>query len=444
MFKLSYTIRLMERRPITKLDLDVFNPKTGQDQVTAAAAKNGLLPDTLSVHALAEASRAKPPEYFLSERGERLQNKVNEDVYQAMERIYDLKGKENPETFWQRQWAIGKKQVETLVHGLMPDAKNRFGFLEPVKSPTPAEVIQLLASPDTDPRTRFELTRQVGLALISAELEARSHKVERHLKKVSGWLAIDLFNQCADEDKIVLAMHDNTTNEAVWISTVPQGRGDPENAPNTHLKIHHQRMRFAGPDIQWVLMDTRKKEEGVNKTVRKALLRKAQGETDTLAPLIDVPDMMGMQFVVENEKHYTGENVQKLKSRVIEILKKHFKLSDDKFQDKPNTNGDRFKSGKFQGDRVMVTFPGIDMPLELMFHGQGDVLHNDYELGDQTDPKTGKPNGAAHAIMEAERGFAVLMHLFPEAVYGKTDWNTLEKENYEAIIRRLKEAHRVK
>ncbi len=444
----------MERPiPIKDLNLGVFDPRTGHEQLSHFAVDNGLIPvddSHLSVKALVQASRTKPLEYFMSGVGKKIQDRANKAVYGAIEEKYDLmegagKG------FWKKQWHAARSQVQSLVHEYARDDKSIFGFLNEIDiQPTPAEVIRYISEEPDDPRLRFETTRQGALALISAELDTKARKAEERLKEADQWLDIDVFNDRTHRPKIqsVWALHDDTTNAVVRID-----RASEDHAPEEgkHWKEHGQRMRYAGDSIGWVTTNGRVKEGGINKTVKKALQRK--GEARHFDPDSDVPDMMGMQFVVKDEDLHDGEKVRLLSRRIQRSL--HRRFPDNKkglptvtFTEKPPT-GNETQSGKFQAYRLMAKFSDMDTPLELMFHGMKDELTNRYELG-EPNAETGKPDGAAWEITDASRSILLMEKVYfptypPEApdedkFYGTPDWERTRRRVFKSTAIRLRNA----
>ena len=438
----------MEKQPITNLDLRIFDPEHGTEKIKEYAVDAGLVPlESISTRAMIQASQTKNPEYFMGKTGKKVQERASKSVYEAIEKKYDLmegagKG------FWKKQWGVARNQVQTLVQTFTPDDKSIFGFLDEVEStPTPSEVIRYLASEKTDPRLKFEITRQTGLSIVAAELETKSQSAEERLKEVQEWLNIDIFDDQTHPSKIqeVWALHDNATNETIHIDMAEDNHDDIEGA---HWKKHKQRMRYAGDEIGWVMKNGRIKQEGVNKTIKKAILRGQNGEDDKLDPHNDVPDIMGMQFIVKDELYHDGEKVQNLIKKVQEVLANRFEGI--RFEEKNGTTGDKTKSGKFQAYRLMANFPDMKTPLELMFHGQEDHFRNTHHIG-ETDEQTKRPNGAAHKIMEADRALQLMEEAyFPtypkdvpddEKFYGNPDWKTTRKEVFKAIEKRLRNAN---
>lgn len=438
----------MERQPKTQLDLKIFDPEHGTEKIKSYAVNAGLLPlESISTRAMIQASQTKTPEYFMSKTGKKVQERASRSVYEAIEEKYDLmegagKG------FWKKQWSVARNQVQTLVQTFTPDDTSIFGFLDEVETtPTPAEVIRYLASEKTDPRLKFEITRQTGLSIVAAELETKSQSAEERLKEVQEWLNIDIFHDTTHPSKIqeVWALHDNDTNETRWIALSDEER---EAIDGAHWKKHKQRMRYAGDDIGWVMKNGRIKQEGVNKTIKKAILREQDGDDSSLDPHNDVPDIMGMQFIVKDELYHDGEKVQNLIKKVQEVLTKRFEGI--RFEEKNGTTGDKTKSGKFQAYRLMAHFPDMETPLELMFHGQEDHFRNNHHIG-ETDRETRKPKGAAHKIMEADRALLIMQKAyFPtypkdvpddEKFYGNPDWTTTRREVFKAIEKRLRNAN---
>lgn len=438
----------MERQPLKNLDLKIFDPEKGPEKIKTVAVDQGLVPlDSVSVRGLIQASQTKNPEYFMSKTGKKIQERVNRSIYEAIEKKYDLlegagKG------FWRKQWDVSKNQVHTLIQTFTPDETSIFGFLDEVENtPTPAEVIRYLSSDDTDPRLKFEITRQTGISLIASELDTKARSAEERLKEVDEWLNIDIFNDKTHPSKIqeIWALHDNETNETLWID---MAQGEHEDVQNAHWKKHKQRMRYAGSEIGWVMKNGRIKKEGANKTIKKAILREQAGEGGNLDPHNDVPDVMGIQFVVKDELYHDGKKVQNLIKKIKAVLGDRFEGV--RFEEKNGTTGDRTKSGKFQAYRLMTYFSDMDTPLELMFHGQEDHFRNNNHIG-ETDEETKKPKGAAHKIMEADRALLIMEKAyFPtypehapddEKFYGKPDWETTRKEVFKAIEKRLRNAN---
>ncbi len=442
----------MERTPIPikDLSLDVFNPASGHEQLRDFTVTNGLIPvddSHISVKALIKASRTKSPEYFISKTGRELEARANKAVYGAIEEKYSLmegagKG------FWKRQWHTARSQVQSLVNKFTPDDTSIYGFLNEIDiQPTPADVIRYLASDDTDPRLKFETTRQGALALIAAELEVKTRGAEERLREVTELLDFHLFKKQAQKIQEVWALHDNATNAPILIDRDGLAHTPQEGA---HWKLHKETMRDAGDGIGWVMTSGRIKEGGVNKTVKKAKLRDEKGEGNHFDPMNDVPDMIGKQLVAKDEDYSDGERVTTLLNKVKDILTQAF--PGITFREKDGSTGNRTQSGKFQAYRLMADFApedGIGVPLELMFHGQMDQLKNDFEIGEHDEGK-GKPNGAAHRITDADRSILVMEGAYfpnypPEApeddkFYGKPKWGKVRRRVFNDITQRLQNA----
>ncbi len=422
------------------LGLSVFTPGEGVDNLRAHALEDGLIPDdNPSVGALKKTTQEKPPEYFMEGAGEKIMERASEAVYEKLKERFGLETNSEAERFYEKIMTDANTQVMGLVDGFCPEERNNLGLKNQVERvSSPGKVIRLLEDPKTDPRVVHELTRQVSMGLLAAELDLQTKEIKKTLDKVEDWLDIDLFTDTKDipeKDKpknVRYALHDNVTNEVIHVDGVIDEK--PIDLSTVHLKAHRQELKYV-KGIGWVVHDTRMKKTGPSKAIYKAIDREA---TDgTLQATKDVPDMIGMKLIAEDDAA-----AEALIVRVSDILKNRFGLSDEAFRRKDVTRGAAEQSGRFLvKGRLMVTLPGCPVELELMVHTQQEELHNTYEVG-IIDQDTGKPTGAAHKIMAVGRAEKVLQRFFPPEIYPDIDWGAKKKQNYEDITAKLKRENR--
>lgn len=428
--------RKPDEHPLT---LGVLDPEKGPDTMISYLVKNRLISrDDHAINALAQAAKTKDEDFFLTERGSRLIDKANEEVYATIQERFGLETPEAAETFFQEQLTEANNQINELVDFF--SLGTRLGLRTEIElASTPADMIYLLYS-SNDPQTRYEAARQLSLATIAAEISEHRNAAEKRLVEVQKWLNRDVFDRNRIQDHTHYVIHDNETNEVQWeqgtdadISTVDQ--------TTAHLKGFDQIQRPLQGKELGVVQLVRKKKGAIIKVFKRALERMSKDPNDdTLQPLTEVNDMTGMKFIVDG----TAEDVDRLMKQIQSVITTRFKNQLDEnepFKRKDHTRGSETQSGRFQGKRFRVKFKDTTFPLELMFHTQREEIENTYDIGEM-DETTGRYTGAAHRLMEIDRAAELAQALFPE-IYGSLNWDELTRQKREEVVMALRQEKRV-
>jgi len=431
------------------ITLDAFQPRRGPQVVKQSIKEAGLVPDNLAVKALIVAAQRKP-EIFRTELGEKLEDDANKAIYAKMAEQFGLTdADERPDKFYASHVRRVRDGYTDLVNTLAPEEKNRIGLREGTKfALTPADAIKILYSPRSSERAKYEIARQLALTGISMQIAKNSQLTESRLGKVME--AFDSYLFTGDEEIVETeARHDDETLEVVSIGdTIMPGRDSID--PNTSHTKHHQQFWRSVSKVGHVKIEGRIKEaQGapVLKAVKKAIHRR--DEDPTIRPEDDVRDIMGIQLVVEDElTSKDSTKVDDLKDKIEEVLKDNFKIKS--VTPKKATNGAEEKSPHYHAKVWEVAFEDMDSPLEIRIQGLKEALDSEYEYGEWPDDDKGqkrfcRPTGAAHGLMEIQRGIIVLKELCPPFVepsedgetpkelYGPIDWEEIKHRRYEAF-----------
>lgn len=425
----------------SRLSIATFKPQSSLSEMSRFGVESGLVPNTPTVAAVVNKTQQEDKSYFFGNRGRILLDRANGQFYDSIRSYF---GGDHPHDFYETQFNAVNNQVNGLLSKFFPPEQVEHLKLSPDVEfpPYPAELLTYTFSHSEDSRLQYELLRQSALTVVAGELEAHAGSVRDRIREVNYHLTHDLFGPYPKrENTIIHALHDNETNQVRWIET-DNSDVDPDILYGSHLKAHHVQTRHVD-GIGFITYEARTKGAGgVIKAIRKAMLREEKNQGNSLTPQSDVLDIMGMKFIVTEAFSSNDLKVTDLMNRVKTSLMDHFDLSEGNFKDKNETNGSRFQ-GKFQGKRIMVNFPDMKVPLELMFHGEGDHLNNEFNLGELDQSMGKRISPQAHSVYEVDRDLTVLAALFPEEIYGSIDWNNIRREKYDGVMRELKAAGKV-
>lgn len=442
------------------LPLDVFSPSTGVQSLGNVLRKSHIMPHpsanlaetyrTIRVSALARSSRKRPLEFFLRNKGERLIKSADNAIYEGVRKVFQLKSeKENPITFWERHMNRANDVITGLVDRIIPQDRNLYGLLdETAIVRSPGKLLMHLNSPQTSERLCFELNRQVAIALVSAQLEAQKRKASHKLKEVRDWLNVDLFDHGRQigegTNRKVRSIHDPITNQILYL----EGTSDNPNDANVEGVKREQTMRMKYVDgVGFVVSNPRRKlsKESIKKSLLMALEKK-NGNSNAVAS--SVKDRIGMIFTVADEFYNTSGKVDLLMTKVKQILKQRFNLTDDAFKiDDENHHYEHQENRQSSFRRFNVKFPDLDDPLEIMFTAMGEQIDRDNLIGEIDEkgiPHTEKHQ--AHKLYEVARDLRAFKLLFPSGVatlYGNIDYDKLTSDTYARTISEIKNSHLV-
>ncbi|MDE2589381.1 MAG: hypothetical protein KGL95_06925 [Patescibacteria group bacterium] len=440
------------------ISLQLYEPQASTQTLRDLAVASGLVNTRrhfLLMPHLARDAQREHPAYFLEGRGAKRIEKANRAIYTEIGKLIgsERRDKESEgRNAWYSAATLANNVISDLINAYAKNDANTFGLIsETATIQQPGEIMQLVLSEDTDPRLKFELSRQVGIALASMQIERQSQQVRHRVNQIQRVLDVELFNGThkVGEGKTyqVHTLNDPNTNEILKAQVIDPETGvvraehaSRDYIPNQTSKPMRYEMRMREIDgFGLVLTNPRVKDE--REAAKKAVVRTLGEENGRIDAAKTVRDQGGLMFVVADEFYNNGEKVTVLMERFKEVMKKRFGLSDKAFvvrnhQRKNNiyTSGNNFR-------RMDIIFPDLGHPIEVIFTGLGDQLNRDNKIG-QIDPDTGIPDGPAHTIYEARRNLAMFRLSFPPEVYGNYDFDGISRRAYEHVVGALKEPTR--
>lgn len=434
---MTTTERLSEqRRPVTlsafknrgrvrNSNTDVSN--CGETAIGRVVVHNQFVPARYINQLGAEVARGEEADV---NRVETLSERVNDAVYGAIGRMYDLTPEGvTPQAFFQRHMQIGDSTLRFLAEQINP--------ADPIVSAPkgeydhPADIVKELTDPTTDQLTRKYVTARLAFALTSAEMQGYYAGTEDALAYVDELVADKIIERPRTSGKIY-TVHNNKTNT---LRTTPGPEPESEIIDGVALDLHtlfakpieedfhvkehdltgdFQHIGYTGdPEIGLVAVRSRIKaqETALLKPVREALRRSEQASTDEdlqkgdsiLAS--DTKDLVGSTFVaLEADDSYDPKVDSLIKKVISEMKAKYTHLTDEDFVVDNSTNN-RPDSVSFTFQRLLVNnLPEIDGYYEMMFFGK-DYFTYKYAVGEQQEG-TPQPTGCAHYLYEGKRFFS--------------------------------------
>lgn len=384
-----------------RLPRDVFSPKLSTADFFKKIGAQELFADgqaspvTELIQAVAGQKKTGiTPAQFIDffepgKRGAKLVEQADQFVYSRLAQRFDLESPEAGMHLWEDHQKYAKAVIERLIGGVGQKNFARFNFLDEASRPrTPGKIMALLLSDVIDPRLRFELQRQVGLTLISMELEFGNRELEDRAKRIEDLLDKGLYDHGTPigggRNIDVESVHGFWTNAVRWVKGA---EGAQTRRPIFgRLKIREaQRLRYATgdplkgiPGIGLVSTNPRTKDHVSSIIKAVADLR----NPDTIEPG-NVRDRVGSLVIVEGEFFSDGKRVNDFVLRFKDILTEGFRrehgydfnLADDPNSFKEDNVSDNGERPGFR--RVLVNFPDLDYPYELIVRGVGSQMDAD-------------------------------------------------------------------
>lgn len=433
------------------INVQQFHPDTIYPSVWNATIKSGMIPlRDRGLLRLIDTACTQPASYFIEPEGQQMVEDVNQYAYQRLENFLGLCCREDNRnetaySAYHSYMQIANQAVYALIDELAPDQKSRFAPKNAIDFiPEPGEVVKLLSMQkgEIDETFRFEVARQVLLALTAAQLETQTYELRKKLSDVQLLVDTKIFNHGqplgSGTDTTVNYFTNTDTNEVVSVSTVSNGNVPPQELVKKSTPIG---MRIIPGEIGLVHTDPRFKPDGsaVNKSLREALGEHLKGN-DGVINAKHLTDAAGMRFIVANEFSSDGKNVTSLIKLFKDVLTKQYG-ADVCFQEQENNKGKINQSNKFKARKLYVKFSD-GIILEVMFLGIGDHLNNENRIG-EFNPQTNLYDGQAHILYSANRDSQLLPLYLPKKVYGEYNEKELLIKTHQRISRELLERDNV-
>lgn len=435
------------KEPKIPIHIEQFAPERVYDSVLNSTMKSGLLPlkDRRIIN-LIKSAKEKPADYFIVPEGQKMVEDVSQCAYQRLDDFFELCCREDNRnetaySSYRKYMGIANEAVHSLIEELARDQKSRFTPKNTIDFiPEPGDVVKLLSMKkgEIDEVYRFEVARQVLLALTAAQLETQTYELSKRLNDVQLLVDTKIFNHgqplASGKDVRITYLADPITNEVVFASSA-QANPPLEDAKKYVVKSTPISMRNIPGDIGQVHTDPRFKADGtaLNKVVREALRNQLEGKDGTITAK-SISDAAGMRFIVANEFSTNGKNVLSLIELFKETLHKQYGESVS-FVEQENNKGKKYQSEQFKTRKLYVKFTD-GITLEVMFLGIGDYLNNENRIGN-INPMTSLFDGQAHTLYSANRDSKLMEIYFPKALYGIYDEQEMLSQAHLRIAQEL-------
>lgn len=336
----------------------------------------------------------------------KLEAELNNNFFSVLRKEFKLKPGQEVE-FYRRQLKQANKIVSYLINELsLPEDMVALRNEVTLYSDSPALRLKKIADiGGVDKTLRYEIARQMFLALAVAPLDARAveDKLATRLTNLQDFLDDKLFVGKTGETirRDVYAEHNNKTNAVNRYDI-----GYPiKNEMGSHIKKHGLKVRNTTTGLE-VLTQARHKGETIAliKALEKALDR--GGEVDVLG---SVQDSIGIQLTIMGDDKDRNRFIEHFDS-LIKTYDQYESTEDDSLPD-----ADRGQNNGVFKARKKYYLKGLSVPVEVMFFSLPEYLDYSYEVGDGY-------NGRAHRLYELRRTIRAASRLFPKEIYGK-DFN---------------------
>jgi hypothetical protein len=342
--------------------------------------------------------------------------------------------------FAKKRLLDGGAVMQQVANTLYPENRSLHPRNEVVLLPlSPANVVELVASSDTDPALkREEIIRHLH-SFVAAEHKRTNGKLESEKKiaQIQALFAAELFErpQGSVDEMSIRAVFDNMTTEIEFVNGIDGDIKDYYISEGKHIKtmpIAMRRVKGSGILIS-TSPDTKTIESAEAKSISRAKERKLKEVGDEVVPS-DVHDTHRILFTVYGDDAKRDEFV----SQVQELLKDSRSqrvLGDQSIADEPridengqikgrvlsveddsSTNGYKTQA-KVKFRRIQVHFDGLHAPVEIKIQTVQAKLEDDLSVG-EINPETGFYDGPAHALYEIRRASFVSEFYSPEEIRG--------------------------
>ncbi|HRN69925.1 MAG TPA: hypothetical protein PLS49_01960, partial [Candidatus Woesebacteria bacterium] len=346
---------------------------------------------------------------------------------------FGLSSPEHAYDFYMNQMRTANKSVSYVLSESLPAGYvDVYGLRnEVVLHNGPTERLMRAVSSYQDEIEQFELVRQLVLAGISSEIEARTRRSKPYerLYQMQNLFNRHFFNR---ENKSTThlvtlhALHDNDTNEYLEpvINTDYMAYSFP-NSENTHVKYHRFQARSSNI-VGNVLTQPRKKRDEVAliKAVDKS--RRNNGIVDISK---HVQDPLGILFVaLDDVENGNNSSRDALYEQITNLVSSDVgtELEDD---NKINTN--RSSSQSIPWKRVNVKHSKYEDPVELIFFSAADYINYHFNVGDGST--------VAHSLYEVDRSQRVFTEYFPQQIYNGDSFRGIDLQGAMRLKRKERE-----
>lgn len=340
---------------------------------------------------------------------EEVRQRVDQEMYTKMALIFSAQNY-GGERLWHEAMKLANSAVNYARRILFPDQDRRGTLTTNIawSDNRPSTALKILTTPTRfmGPQCKFEQGRQLGYALIGAEVIMADENGESAavLTKLNDFLEKNLFIGRKGDPKNynTFSYHDSGTNKLVRLSEDPP---DPESAEELWVKELEFPVRTlvlrdpSGEIIERIpaLYDQREKDrEAAMIKAKYRSLKTAQDDGGLNGGLIEAApylgDKLGFRLVLMQGGHPLRGKV----TSYIEELLKTFEGFDRSEED------DQVDSGLGDPNRVPfrrrnIYVRGLIRPIEMQVFTLEDWLNQEYEVG-RFDPLKRMHDGLAHDL----------------------------------------------
>jgi len=381
--------------------------------------------------------------------------------YDWVRQSFALPETENPESFAREQFRTAHRFAGGMAQLLDGGYNNRLIPLnETANFPVhPDQILRDMISSTTDETLRFELQRQTTIAMIIGMDRAKDFLYETDAgldEALNRYLSTRLWQGSYGERfrQRIYSLHDNQTNEVV--AEIAHHPLDLPAVDGSHTKAVDIDLRFIKPGIFGseqmppVVQITRRKSS--TSIITKSLDKGLREERDPLEVVTNIEDRGGAMFVILGDDKAN----QKFSRIVRNILGEGFEIQfiPDHASDQKTKN---HRSPKFLRWKALITNRhGLPSTFELIFMTGKNYLNYTFDTGTY-NPKTGRHDGIAHELFEAQRLMTpsgeehdvvgVAEWMFPRERYFQGTNNSADMllvRREKEIVARLKRAQRIR
>lgn len=346
---------------------------------------------------------------------------------------FGLSSPEHAYDFYMNQMRTANKSVSyVLSESLPPGYVDVYGLRnEVVLHNGPTERLMRSVSSYQDEIEQFELVRQLVLAGISSEIEARTRRSKPYerLYQMQNLFNRHFFNRDGKNTTHLVtlhALHANDTNEYLEpvLNTDYMAHSFPSSA-NNHIKYHRFQARSSNV-VGNVLTQPRKKRDEVAlvKAVDKS--RHNNGIVDISK---HVQDPLGILFVALDDVEIGNNNSRdELYEQITNLVASDVGAT---LEDDNKINTVRSSSQFIPWKRVNVKHAKYEDPVELIFFSAADYINYHFNVGDGST--------VAHSLYEIDRSQRVFSEYFPQHIYSGDSFRGIDLQGAMQLKRKEKE-----
>jgi hypothetical protein len=399
----------------------------------------------------AVAEHSKEDTYWDNE-GKKLSEQFNRASYQRITNEY---GNREPEDFFSTRMGDASRIIGELITNKLPSERRTWGLLtETPLISSPAKLVRLALSADTEERLQYEVLRTLNVA----ELLAKNGRHTKGLKPFLDDFQSTIDNKIFDhghktgetEQETLYAIFDKETGEPMWDS-----RTDSALTPDEYA--HYQKtgvLKKLGWNVRHavgigkVFSDPRlkSKDATIEKMIRDAEYRARMIGDDFIEPA-GVTDLGGIMHVLMDETALDG-------SKINRFIDMHKTLAKEKFGDGVKIeiadvkNGSMGQSDQHKFRRINILVPKEPesndyYKIEMIFYPLNEYLRSEYRVG-EIDPKTGIRKGQAHKLYEDIRSSEATGRMLPVTIFEPpVDINEVTRREIEKDVAMLQQEDQI-